>query len=231
MAMKKSLFLLTVILFAVSCAEKSYFIDGNSNQLVVNGRMAYLRDITSTRPQTVDSCEILHGHFQMSGPLDSVIFTSLFLGDGSVIPVVLENGNININIDNTSVQVSGTPLNERLYSFLSERDSVLYLINELYHSRPYMLLQGMSLFEAERTIHLKQTELEKVLNELENSFVKDNYDNELGTFWFMEICRRNELNHGFPVITPQIKRLYDKAPKKFRHNHDVEQYIKVSYSY
>lgn len=229
--MKKSFFILPLILFAVSCAEKSYYIDGNSSQIVINGQMAYLRDITSSSPQTVDSCEVLHGHFQMSGPLDSVLFTTLFLGDGHIIPVILENGNIKINIENTSVKVSGTPLNDRLYDFLSQRDSVLYLINELYNSRSYMLLQGMSLFDAEYSIRKKERELEKVLDELENRFVKDNYDNELGTFWFMEICRRNELSHGFPVITPQIRHLYEKAPKKFRRSHDVEKYIKVSCSY
>lgn len=229
--MKKSLFLLPLLLTTLSCAEKSYFIDGNSSQLMFDGKMAYLREISPFHIQPIDSCEVIHGHFQMSGPVDSIICVSLFMGDDNYFPLVLENGEIKISIENTSVNISGTPLNDRLYRFLTDRDSIIFRLNELTENHSRMFFPTMSPFDMHPQLHTDEMEYIKVLDQLEASFIKDNYDNVLGITWFLELCRRTERRYGYPALTPQIQYIYDHAPKQFRRNRDIERYIKASCSY
>lgn len=229
--MKKSLFLLQLMLLVTSCAERGYFIDGNSSQLVLNGKMAYLKDFGSNPLQPLDSCEILHGHFQMSGPADTTRIVSLCMGNDNYMPIVLEGGEIKIDIENTSVSISGTPLNDKLYKFLASRDSVVYLIGNNQLGMSLMGMPGVMPFDLYSEFIRKNNEFNKALEELELQFIKDNYDNVLSTSWFLEICREAERNFGHPVMTPQIKSIYKNAPKKFRNDRNVERYIKASYSY
>lgn len=230
--MKKLFYIILFSLFLVSCAEKSYFIDGNSSQFALNGgSMAYIRDFSSATIRSIDSCEVLHGHFQMSGPLDSVMFVSLFMGNDNFIPIVLENGDININIANTTVKIEGTPLNDRLYSFLESRDSLVYLLNDLPRSQAYLFLQGYSPFGIQRALFAKEAEYKKALEELETRFIKDNYDNVLGVSWFMELCYRNQDIYGIPILTPQLQQIYKDAPRRFRKNYKVSSFMNTIRSY
>lgn len=230
--MKKFLLMSVLTLLCVSCAEKSYFIDGNSTQFSLNGGMAYIREFSSvTTKQSIDSCEVLHGHFQMSGPLDSTMLVSLSMGDDAFIPVVLENGDISIDIANTSIKIAGTPLNEKLYAFLASRDSLVYLITDIPRSQAYLFMQGFSPFEIQDELFKKQSEYTNALDKLETEFIKDNYDNVLGVTWFMDLCRRTQMHYGIPVMTPQIKGIYDSAPKKFRKDYRVASYIDAIRSY
>lgn len=229
--MKKLFYMILVLTFLASCAEKSYFIDGNSSQLSINGGMAYIREYSSTKQRSIDSCEVLHGHFQMSGPIDSVMMVSLFMGNDNFIPIVLENGDININIANTTVKIEGTPLNDRLYSFLESRDSLVYLLNDLPRSHAYLFLQGCSPFEMQRILANKQSEYKNALEKLESKFIKDNYDNVLGVSWFMELCYRAQNLYGLPILTPQLQNIYNDAPKQFRQNNKIASFIETIRSY
>ena len=167
----------------------------------------------------------------MSGPLDSVMFVSLFMGNDNFIPIVLENGDININIANTTVKIEGTPLNDRLYSFLESRDSLVYLLNDLPRSQAYLFLQGYSPFGIQRALFAKEAEYKKALEDLETRFIKDNYDNVLGVSWFMELCYRSQDLYGFHILTPQLQQIYKDAPRRFRRNYKVSSFMNAIRSY
>ena len=63
--MQKTLFFIPVLmLFLAGCAEKSYFIDGSSNVFSPSGGMAYIREFSASANRSIDSCEVVHGHFQ-----------------------------------------------------------------------------------------------------------------------------------------------------------------------
>jgi hypothetical protein len=49
---------------------------------------------------------------------------NLFMGDESIMPVVLEEGEITIKIDNASQSVGGTPLNDSLYKFIDKHNQL-----------------------------------------------------------------------------------------------------------
>ena len=46
-----------------------------------------------------------------------------------VMPIVIENGDLNIQVDNVAQRVSGSPLNDKLYNFFKKRNR---LDNEMW---------------------------------------------------------------------------------------------------
>ena len=123
--------IIALALMCAACAEQTnlYSVTGTSSQAYLDGNTAYMKLMDGGSYRDIDSCTVLHGNFQMSGPLDSVMCVSLFMGDtydinNRPILVVLEEGNVKVNIGYSSVKAEGTPLNERLYHFLAKRDSI-----------------------------------------------------------------------------------------------------------
>ena len=79
--------------------------------------MLYLKVLHDNDFKTIDSCDVVHGQFHFNGSFDSICMANIFMDDESVLPLVLEKGDINIKIDNTQQTVSGTPLNDELFKF------------------------------------------------------------------------------------------------------------------
>ena len=101
------------MLTLVACST-SYNITGTSLQSFYDGDMVYLRPLGGEDTKVVDSCKILHGTFTMSGPVDSVMCVRMFFGkSGDNIPVILEEGNIQVIDLNNAMKVEGTPLNDK----------------------------------------------------------------------------------------------------------------------
>ena len=69
----------------------------------------------------VDSAEVVHGLFKMQGEIDSAVIASLYMDEQSILPLVMESGNIQIQIDNGRLTVSGTPLNDVLYDLSARK--------------------------------------------------------------------------------------------------------------
>ena len=133
-----------VVLTYVSCAEK-YVIEGTTSQYFQDGTVAYIkqfeigsRDIDF---RAIDSCEVLHGKFDMTGALDSVMMVRLYMGTDN-FPMVLEPGRVTISIADNIVKIEGTELNERLYAFLTQRDSLKIMYDDLPKRESKMYLDG-----------------------------------------------------------------------------------------
>ena len=97
-----------------SCADQ-YNIAGNSSIASLDGRMLYLKVSDGERTSAIDSSEVIHGRFNFMGMVDSIMMGALYMDNESVLPLVIENGNLTIKMDNTEQRVSGGPLNDRLY--------------------------------------------------------------------------------------------------------------------
>ncbi len=214
----------TVPLLLASCAEQ-YTVDGSSSQAILDGQMAYIKLLDDNLYKTLDSCEVLHGKFSMAGPLDSVMCVRLFLGPDNFIPIVLEKGDVKISIENSSVKLGGTPLNDRLYRFLASRDSLAMLSAELPKKESEMYLEGYTQDEIITRLAGEEMELNRALDRLETKFISDNFDNVLGVTWFMELCNQAYAMFGYATTTPQIDELYGRAPESFRRQKDVEDYM------
>ncbi|MBQ9363830.1 MAG: DUF4369 domain-containing protein [Bacteroidaceae bacterium] len=218
-------FLTAATLLFTSCAEK-YNIIGTSMQSVYDGRMVYLNHLIDGKDASVDSCEIVHGQFNMSGSLDSVMCVTLEMGDFH-LPIVLEGGDIRISSANQSIKVEGTPLNDRLYVFLTSRDSLITLLADLPRRESQMILEGYDHDDILRALGEEEAELRLSMDKLETGFITENFDNVLGVSWFMELCNNTYQRYGYPNTTPQIDDIYSRAPESFRNTPAIREYMKL----
>lgn len=184
--------------------------------------MAFLRN--SDDAKTVDSCEIVHGKFSMSGILDSVECASIVLGNMNA-PLILEQGNIKVSFENASLQVSGTPLNDKLYLFLNSRDSLTMLLRELPSKESKMILNGVSEDERFRILGEEEAELRQQIDVKDTEFISNNFDNILGITWFLNLCGQESMRFGFPTTSPMLDELYGKAPDSFRNNKGIVEFM------
>lgn len=223
----------SVFLFS-SCAEQ-FNIAGNSSIACLDGRMLYLRvnpdgndfePSESSSSLCLDSCQVVHGRFNFMGEVDSVMLAMLYTGNQCVMPIVIENGNLNIQVDNISQKVSGGPLNDKLYSFFKKRNRFENEIWELQQKTICMMRNGCSPEEIQRKVGRKADELSRRSEELEIKFVKDNYNNVLGPGFFMLLCNK----FPTPIITQQINRILEDAPELFLNNPFVRNYIQQAHN-
>ena len=215
-----------VPLMVLAACSTNYNITGTSLQSFYDGDMVYLRPIGGEDSRTVDSCKILHGTFTMTGPVDSVMCVRMFFGNsGDNIPIILEEGNIKVIDLNNAMKVEGTPLNDRFYAFMSERDSLMFLLQELPRKESKMILEGYDHDEILRQLGEEEGGLRLAIDKLETDFVTANFDNVLGLTYFLVLCDNAYNQFGFPTTTPQIDEIYGRAPETFRNNKDVKQYM------
>lgn len=213
------------VMVLVACST-SYNISGTSMQSFYDGDMVYLRPLGGEDTRAVDSCKILHGKFTMSGAVDSVMCVRMFFGtSGDNIPIILEEGNIRVIDLNNAMKVEGTPLNDKFYAFMTERDSLLFLLQELPRKESTMILDGYDHDEILRVLGEEEGSLRMAIDRLETDFVTANYDNVLGVTYFLVLCDDAYKRFGYPTTTPQIDEIYGRAPESFRNNKDVKQYM------
>lgn len=227
--MDKVLLILSSLLFFTSCAEQ-YNIAGNSSVSCLDGRMLYLRvspeaggeTIKQTASLCLDSCKVVHGRFNFVGDVDSVMLAMLYTGNQCVMPLVIENGNLSIQVDNVAQRVSGGPLNDKLYNFFKKRNRLDNEMWELQQKTIRMMREGASPEEIQRKMGRKAEQLVKRTEELETSFVMENYDNVLGPGFFMLLCSQ----YPSPILTEQIQDILKKAPESFMRNPYVRNYVR-----
>lgn len=221
----KGLGVLAVITLLAACST-SYNISGTSLHSFYDGDMVYLRPLGGEETKAVDSCRILHGTFTMSGSVDSVMCVRMFFGtSGDNIPIILEGGEIKVIDLNNAMKVEGTPLNDKFYAFMTERDSLLFLLQELPRKESRMILDGYDSDEILRQLGEEEGELRIAIDKLETDFVISNFDNVLGLTYFLVLCDNAYNQFGYPTTTPQIDEIYGKAPEAFKENKDVKQYM------
>lgn len=221
--MNRILYIFAVIAVFTSCAE-SYNIQGASSVSSLDGSKLYLKAVKNQELKSIDSCEVVHGKFKFSGILDTTFLASLFMDDQSIMPVVVEQGNIMIRIDDASQKVSGSPLNELLYDFIDKHNQLDNRMNELGHRESQMLLDGID----ERTINEQLSVELAVIARQEDSlvthFIIDNFDNVLGPGVFMMMTS----NYRYPILTPQIEEIMSKATDAFKNDPYVSEYYRVA---
>ena len=86
--------LLSLVMFAMTSCSGGYQINGNTSIAGLDGKMLYIKALQEGEWVAVDSAEVLHGAFKMSGAVDSVIMVTLYMDEESIMPLVLEEGKI-----------------------------------------------------------------------------------------------------------------------------------------
>lgn len=229
--MKNRLYILLISslmgMVCMSCADK-YVIEGTTSQYFLDGTVAYIKQFEIGSDdvdfRAIDSCEVLHGKFDMTGALDSVMMVRLYMGNDN-FPMVLEPGRVSISIADNVVKIEGTELNDRLYTFLTQRDSLKIMYDELPNRESKMYLDGYSQQEIYHILGEEEVRLQNEVDRLETQFVKDNYYNVLGITWFLRLCYEARDYYGFVTTTPQIDEIYMQAPDVFKKNKMVAKYM------
>jgi hypothetical protein len=207
----------------VSCAE-GYSVQGSSSVSALDGSKLYLKTIKDNELRNIDSCEVVHGQFRFAGLLDTVRMANLFMDDESIMPIVLEKGEISIRIDNASQTVFGTPLNDRLYEFIDFHNQLGNQMAELSHKQSRMLLDGIDETDINRQLNIEAAEIARKEDSLVTNFIVENFDNVLGPGVFMMITSM----YRYPVLTPQIEDIMSKATSKFKNDPYVKDYYQVA---
>ena len=228
---------LSVILYSVgagilmSCSTQ-YMVQGNTSDSELEGKTLNLQSIYADKPYTIASSKVTHGMFDFTGTVDSTIIALVPLPNNSVLPVVLEMGDIQISIDNRSSVVTGSPLNDALYTFFRKNDELdeqLYRlgmqINQLEQmSQVSQMLTGR--FIESDLVRDARRRANRVYLSRENyirNFIVDNSDNVLGQYVFLASLR----NADFPLsyecvedILAHVKPQFGTDPNIARFLHD-----------
>ena len=160
------------------------------------------------------------------GEIDSAIIASLYMDEQSILPLVVEKGNIHIQIDNGRLTVSGTPLNDILYDFVTKKNSLDNRAYEVERMESRMIMDGIPMDEVESEITREREKLSKEMDDLVKTFIQTNYENVLGPGVFIMLCN----GFPYPLMTPLLDEIVDNAPDKFK-NHDlVKNYVEAARS-
>ena len=206
-----------------SCANQ-YNVQGSSSISSLDGSKLYLKAVKNNELKSIDSCDIVHGQFHFSGVLDTVRMANLFMDEESIMPVVLEQGEIVIKLDNASQSVGGTPLNDKLYKFIDKHKQLDNRMSELSHRQSQMLLEGIDELTINEQLNAEADKIAAEEDKLVTSFIVENFDNVLGPGVFMMITS----GFNVPVLTPQIEDIMSKATDKFKNDPYVKEYYQVA---
>ena len=83
--------------------------------------------------------------FQMEGKIDSVVLASLYMDEECIMPLVLEEGNINIQINNIGISIKGTPLNDSFNDFIEAKTAIDDKAYEVEREESRMIMDGVDL--------------------------------------------------------------------------------------
>ena len=131
-------------MLALSSCSTGYKIEGSSSVLRLDGKMLFVKIPQGNQMIKIDSAEVIHGIFSMEGIVDSTVIASLYMDDESIMPFVVEDGDIKIQIDNAHIMVSGTPLNDKLYHFVKSRNILEDRAYEVERMESRMIMDGKS---------------------------------------------------------------------------------------
>jgi hypothetical protein len=195
-------------------------VQGSSSISSLDGSKLYLKAIKNQELKSLDSCDVVHGKFQFSGVLDTVRIASLFMDDESIMPIVLEEGEINIQIDRAKQTVTGTVLNDSLYRFIDKHNQLDNRMNELGHKQNQMILEGIDENQIMQEVQAEANEIAQEREQLMTNSIIENFDNALGPYLFEMLTSV----YRYPVLTPQIEYIMSKATKKFKKDPYVNDY-------
>ncbi len=217
--MKNVIYSLFLSIALASCSE-TFNIQGSSNISSLDGTMLYLKALKNNDFKTLDSCDVVHGKFRFSGAIDSPCIANIFMDDESLLPIVIEKGDININLNDTKQTVEGTPLNEELFKFFNQYNQLKNQEAELVHQHDQAIMNGSNMIAVTNKLSEEAIRLSQKEDELVTNFITDNFDNVLGPGIFFMVTIGNK----YPELTPWIEDIWSKATDKFKNDAYVKDY-------
>ena len=142
------------------------------------------------------------------------------------MPVVIEEGNISINIDKAGFSVKGTPLNDSFNEFIIKKISLEDRAYEVERMESRMIMDGKDPKFIQEEMEKQRTALGNDMDDLAKTFIQENYNNVLGTGVFLMLCN----GFPYPVLTPIMEEIINDAPDSFKNNPMIKEYVSVARS-
>ncbi len=221
--MKYVLYILTGLLLLASCRSE-YLVDGHSSIRTMDGKKLYLKAYQDNDLVDIDSSDVVHGKFSFIGSLDSVMMVSLFMGDACLMPLVLGAEQLSIHISAANQYVTGSALNDTLYSFIRRKNRLDNAMAELPRKESQMIMDGVDEDIIMVRLNDEAARLAVQHDRLVTNFITSNFDNVLGAGVFMILTS----GYPYPVMTPQIEEIMSKATPYFKNDVYVRNYIKAA---
>lgn len=207
-------------LLLASCGNE-YQVEGNSSVSRLDGKMLFVKVSNGKELIKVDSAEVIHGLFRMEGKIDSTVIASLYMDDQNIMPIVIEKGKIQIQIDNTLLVASGTPLNNKLYDFIARKNALEDRAYEVERMESRMIMDGKPFAEVEQEIAKERANLSDEYDKMVKDFVQENYENVLGPAIFQM------MSNGYASrMTPLMEQILKEAPESFKNHAMVRSLVK-----
>lgn len=218
---KGKLPLLLASLLALVACKSQYMVKGSSNVDELEGKMLTLKVYVDGEMRSIDSTRVVHGRFNFGGDMDSIMLANVFWGNISLMPIVLEEGEVKLNIDETQQSATGTPLNDTLSGFIQRKTQLDARMAELPHLESQMIMNGTDYDEVMYELGKQSQQLNAENDRLVTRFIRDNYNNVLGPGIFMILTS----GLPYPILNPQIEELITDAPPYFLGHPYVKKYI------
>ena len=202
--------------------KSQYMVKGSSSVDELEGQMLTLKVYADGELRSIDSTRVVHGRFSFGGGMDSTMLANVFLGDLSVMPIVLEEGEVKLNIGENQQTATGTPLNDTLSGFIQRKTQLDARMAELPHLESRMIMDGTDYDEVMYELGRQSQQLAAENDQLITRFIRANYNNVLGPGVFMILT--SNLPH--PILTPQIEEILTHATPYFLGHPYVKKYIK-----
>ena len=217
---------LLMVTTLMSCGKK-YKVEGVTSVSRLDGKMLFIKVVSGDQLVNIDSAEVIHGYFRMQGSVDSVVLASLYMDDECIMPFVLEEGNINIEIDNVGISIKGTPLNNNFNKFIEDKTVIDDMAYDVEREESRMIMDGVDLNTVQAEIDRQRASVCKRMDSLVKTFIQDNYENVLGPGVFIMIG--NSL--PYPFMTPLMEDIVNEAPDIFKNNYLIRNYITLAEEY
>lgn len=226
--MKQSLHLIvyigTVLLMLTSC-KPHLDIQGTTTIPELEDRMLYLRIYKDGDLAVIDSARIIHGKFHFTGEAqDSTVMANLFLGEESIMPVVIEDCPLTITLNENERCVKGSELNDSLFAFIKRKTVLDMQLADLPHRESRMIFEGCDHDEILAELNKEAATLSMQEEKLVMGFIKQNMDNVLGPGVFMIVTS----NMPYPILNPTLEELITLASPHFLADPYVKEFIRLA---
>ena len=218
---KKLYFLLFLGLLTLFSCKSQYLVKGFSNVDDLEGKMLTLKVYVDGEMRSIDSTRVVHGRFSFGGSMDSTMLANVFWGNLSLMPIVLEEGEVDLRISETQQSATGTPLNDTLSGFIQRKTQLDARMAELPHLESQMIMDGTDYDEITYELGKQSKQIAAENDRLIVRFIRDNYNNVLGPGIFMILTS----SLPYPILNPQIEEIITNATPYFLGHPYVKKYI------
>lgn len=142
------------------------------------------------------------------------------MDDEFILPIVIESGDIVVKLNNTQMNVNGTPLNDSLMVFLKKYNQLKGREAELVHRHDQAIMDGEDMRVVTEQLSLEANLIANEEDSLVTAFVTQNLDNVLGPGVFFMMTA----GFQYPELTPWVEYIMSKATDYFKNDPYVKDY-------